>query len=206
MNRDLLYRANQFSKEAQKKRRHKKIMATLSAFVAFCTLNALMLPAITMEKQAICGYDEHTHNDKCYSVVSTPEYFGVSGIHQHTERCYSEGFLSCGIATTVVHTHNELCYDSLNYRTCPLVEITAHTHSEECFNKKFWIKALKTGIVINGICYQIGNENERGFRGFDGRPFKIQLDNGDIYYTTNLWYNGKIPKEYYKGDNARFVK
>ena len=105
MNKDLLYRANQFSKEAQKKRRRKKIMATLSVFVTFCTLNALMLPAITMEKQAICGYDEHTHNDKCYSVVSTPEYFSMSEIHQHNERCYSEGFLSCGISTTVVHTH-----------------------------------------------------------------------------------------------------
>lgn len=53
--------------------------------------------------------------------------------------------------------------------------------SEECFHQKFWIKALKTGIVINGICYQIGNENERGFRGLDGRPYRIQLDNGDIY-------------------------
>ena len=134
MNKDLLYRANQFSKEAQKKRRRKKIMATLSVFVTFCTLNALMLPAITMEKQAICGYDEHTHNDKCYSVVSTPDYFSKSEIHQHNERCYSEGFLSCGISTTVVHTHNELCYDSINNQTCPLVEITAHTHSEKCFN------------------------------------------------------------------------
>ena len=78
--------------------------------------------------------------------------------------------------------------------------------SEECFHKKFWIDALKTGIVINGTCYQIADEHAKGFRGFDGRPFKIQLDNGDIYYTTNLWYNGKIPKEYYKGDNARFIK
>ena len=78
--------------------------------------------------------------------------------------------------------------------------------SEECFLKKFWVDALKTGIIISGICYQIGNENERGFRGLDGRPYRIQLDNGDTYYTTNLWYNGKVPKEYYNGDNARFVK
>ena len=78
--------------------------------------------------------------------------------------------------------------------------------SEECFHKKFWIKALKTGIIISGTCYQIGDERAKGDRGLDGRPYRIQLDNGDIYYTTNLWYNGKIPKEYYKGDNARFIK
>ena len=75
-------------------------------------------------------------------------------------------------------------------------------------SRVLWKEALEEGVVIDGICYHVKEENRDnyGFRGFDGRPFKIQLDNGDIYYTTNLWYNGKIPKEYYKGDNARFIK
>ena len=80
--------------------------------------------------------------------------------------------------------------------------------SQKCFEKNYWKEALEEGVVIDGTCYHVKEENRDnyGFRGFDGRPFKIQLDNGDIYYTTNLWYNGKIPKEYYKGDNARFIK
>ena len=36
--------------------------------------------------------------------------------------------------------------------------------------------------VNGGFHYHYKERDNYGFRGFDGRPFKIQLDNGDIYY------------------------
>lgn len=79
--------------------------------------------------------------------------------------------------------------------------------SDRCFKQRFWQKALKTGIIINGNCYQVGDENTKStFRGFDGRKIYIRMKTGKVIVTTNLWHNGKIPKRYMKKDNAKFIK
>lgn len=58
----------------------------LSCVVVFCTVYALILPAITLERKTVCGQEEHSHTEKCYS---------------------SDGQLTCG---KTEHTHTESCY------------------------------------------------------------------------------------------------
>lgn len=58
----------------------------LSCVVVFCTVYALILPAITLERKTVCGQEEHSHTEECYS---------------------SDGQLACG---KTEHTHTESCY------------------------------------------------------------------------------------------------
>lgn len=58
----------------------------LSCVVVFCTVYALILPAITLERKTVCGQEEHSHTEECYS---------------------SDGQLTCG---KTEHTHTESCY------------------------------------------------------------------------------------------------
>ena len=40
----------------------------LSCVVVFCTVYALILPAITLErKKTVCGQEEHSRTEECYS-------------------------------------------------------------------------------------------------------------------------------------------
>lgn len=45
-----------------------RIVSGLACVVVFCTVYALILPAITMEKEPLCGLEEHTHSEECYGV------------------------------------------------------------------------------------------------------------------------------------------
>ena len=77
---------------------------------------------------------------------------------------------------------------------------------DRCFKKGFWKEHLDdTAIIINGICYHIDSESLTGFKGHDGRKIKIKMNDGRQIETCNLWSNGIVPKEYYKGDNAKFM-
>lgn len=58
----------------------------LSCVVVFCTVYALILPAITLERKTVCGQEENSHTEECYS---------------------SDGQLTCG---KTEHTHTESCY------------------------------------------------------------------------------------------------
>ena len=85
------------------------------------------------------------------------------------------------------------------------------------FENRFWSQALDpTAIIINGNCFHIGEENEKGFRGFSGSKFIIKMtkttvlyDKDEIITTTNLWHQGKIPQRIIETlnvkDNAVFV-
>jgi len=80
--------------------------------------------------------------------------------------------------------------------------------SESCFEQDFWTKALDdSAVIIDGTCYHVDDENEKSyFRGFGGARFVIEFNDGRRITTTNLWYQGKIPKKFIKEDNAKFVK
>ena len=89
--------------------------------------------------------------------------------------------------------------------------------SSECFTENFWfekIEALKefekAFIIIDGKCYKKGDEDTSiYFKGFDGRLFKFRfLDEDTIIESTNMWYNGIIPKKFREQlqDNAVWIK
>ena len=134
----LLAEARQYRDHQRRRRFWKKIVSVLGCAVVFCTTYALILPAITMEQETICGLEEHIHDERCWStepqasarLICTEEQLGL---HRHDAGCYDEnGLLVCGQADFVLHTHDESCYDSAGALVCPLPEIRAHIHDESC--------------------------------------------------------------------------
>ena len=152
MDRELILNAKQLNKRRQRKKLWQRAVSILGCIVVFCTTYALILPAITQEREAFCGLEEHTHGENCYSQVTqkhltcTPESLGL---HVHSPDCYNAGgLLSCGQADFVVHTHNEACYDSTGTLVCLLPEREAHIHSEECY-------ILQGGHSHGEECYKV---------------------------------------------------
>lgn len=76
-----------------------------------------------------------------------------------------------------------------------------------CFSCNFWtdIIAIKdTRIIMNGVVYVKGKE-DTVFKGFGGRTWKIQMNDGTIIETNNLWCNGDVPERFKEQlpDNAK---
>ena len=111
----------------------------MACVVVFCTVYALILPAITLEPEPVCGLEEHSHDESCYTYLP-PVYedrlscLTASLIHQHSESCYDgNGQLICGQADYVIHYHDSSCYDTAGNLVCPLPVVTEHVHTEECY-------------------------------------------------------------------------
>lgn len=104
--------------QIKRKRRRKwyyTVSVTMAVIVFFCTVYALVLSAITLEKKN--------------TVLDCP-----LNVHQHSSECYDEdGALICGQADFVIHTHSENCYNKENELVCTLPEISAHEHTDECY-------------------------------------------------------------------------
>lgn len=118
-----------------------KFVRVMACIVVFCTTYALILPAITMESQTWCGYEEHIHDETCLNQLDTVVdaqlecELGALGVHAHTDSCRdSSGVLICGYADYVIHTHSEVCTDASGNLICMLPEVTAHIHSDACYS------------------------------------------------------------------------
>ena len=130
---------------AQRARRKvwQRIVCAMMCIVVFCTTYALILPAITMSSDALCGLSEHTHTEECYAQSSTADTIELvcqPEIHSHSDSCYdAEGNLICGKADYILHTHNEYCFDTEDNLICTLSEttgltdVTEHSHDESCY-------------------------------------------------------------------------
>ena len=162
MKNSLFQRAAQFYKEQRRKKLWHRIVSGMACVVVFCTVYALILPAITLEKDPVCGMVEHTHTEECYAVETvwpSTEYrcdeVSLSG-HTHNGSCYDEhDELVCGYADVVVHAHNSLCYDQNGRLSCPLEEIEEHQHSAACFRTQnvLTCEAVETGHIHNDQCF-----------------------------------------------------
>ena len=109
--------AEKYTKAHQRKKRWYRVITGMACVVVFCTVYALILPAITLEKGA-CEIPEHTHTDACYTQVTTRE----------------KRNLICTVnADTVIHHHDSACYDAEGKLWCPLPEIEPHAHTESCY-------------------------------------------------------------------------
>ena len=138
MRQDVLRNAEKYTKVHKRKRLWHRVVTVLAGVVVFCTTYALILPAITLEKQ--CDIPEHTHTDACYAQVTSVEKrvpvcsAQTLEIHQHTADCYdANGNPTCGYANFVVHSHDSRCYDETGNFWCPLSEIKAHQHTADCY-------------------------------------------------------------------------
>ena len=172
----LLREAAKHKLQNRRRKRWQKTVSILACLVVFCTVYALILPALTAEADTYCGKEEHTHTEDCYKdklicgkeegqgahqhtddcyrevealVCQTPESEG----HQHTDACYTEEQVLTCTNTKEGHVHSEFegCYTTEKKLTCGMEEGEgAHHHTAECYEKK---KEL--------ICGQEGNDGHR---------------------------------------------
>lgn len=103
--RALLARIRAILKDRRTRRFWARIISVMAGVVVFISTYALILPAITMEREAACGIEAHQHTEECYEKVL------ICGLeesedHQHTEACY-EQVLICGKEE---HIHSVQCY------------------------------------------------------------------------------------------------
>lgn len=139
MQKELLPKVEQFAKQNKRRSIWRKFVRAMACVVVFCTTYALILPAITLERET-CTLEEHAHSDSCYRKVTSREQrsllcsYEILGIHTHTEQCRDAGQnLICGVADFVVHEHDTSCFHENGTLVCALPEIKEHQHSEECY-------------------------------------------------------------------------
>lgn len=159
---DALRDAEKYTRVHKRKRLRHRVVTVLAGVVVFCTTYALILPAITLEKQ--CDIPEHTHTDACYEQVTSVEKrvpacsAKTLEIHQHTADCYdADGNPTCGYADFVVHSHDSTCYDEKGSLWCPLPEIEAHRHTADCYalpEKHTHAEGCYTSVRGNLVCGQ----------------------------------------------------
>ena len=134
MDKLLLGDAERYTRAHRRKRRWYQVTTCLAAVVVFCTTYALILPAITLEKQ--CALPEHTHTEACYTseqgdLICTQS---TEPQHTHTEECYQETqALVCGMEESTGHTHGAECYDEEGNLICGQEESEGHVHGEDCY-------------------------------------------------------------------------
>lgn len=101
----LLAKIRAILRDRKTRRLWTRIISATACLVVFVSTYALILPAITMEREAACGMEAHQHSDECYEEMLTCG-LEESEEHQHTEACY-EQVLVCGKEP---HIHSEACY------------------------------------------------------------------------------------------------
>lgn len=120
--------AEQYKKQNKRRRAWQKVVSFLACIVVFCTTYALILPAITMERDAFCGIEEHTHSEECYEQVLVTQAPAIScSVFTNGENTLNGGNVS------VAHTHDASCYDPTGTCICPLAERPLHTHVDACY-------------------------------------------------------------------------
>ncbi|MBQ7007226.1 MAG: CHAP domain-containing protein, partial [Oscillospiraceae bacterium] len=134
----------------------KKLAALFLVFavaVAVIVFWWLKLVGITATADALCGMDEHTHGEACYTSAL------VCGLEEGIPLISEErisGSVTDGDAApdAAVHTHTDACYEKT--LVCSAVE---HTHTSECFPDKTadietvsdWLATIDDIEITNNI-------------------------------------------------------
>lgn len=154
----LLEQGRQFSEKRRKRRTWKNIVSVLACVVVFCTTYALILPAITMEKDTYCGHEEHKHDDECYQAKLVCTLSGETSVsHEHNDDCYvKEQELVCGKEESTGHTHSDACKKVEKSLTCGQEESEGHAHSDSCYAEDGTLSCGKeesAGHTHTDACY-----------------------------------------------------
>lgn len=134
----------------------KKVVSVLACIVIFCTTYALILPAITLEKETFCGKTEHIHSEKCYGTL-TETYLACTieaqRIHTHSDACYTRNKteLICTLEETEGHTHGDGCLISGTELICGTEE--NHIHASSCYTYPVVCKITDDTHVHEALCY-----------------------------------------------------
>ena len=107
--------------------------------------------------------------------------------------CGSEEDLSKWINADVLE-HNRLCQHCNHWHEQREMDIT--------------VRGKHGYAIINGGHYVLCESTNSRFKGFGGRLFRIQFNDGHIAECDNLWFQGYIPEGYWRElmpDNAIFI-
>ena len=133
-----------------------KYAVVLTGMLAVTAVGCRMaLPGFTLERELVCGLEEHVHTEECYPEPETGtdgETKGEEGVdsttekvlacpfegkeaHAHTEGCYeTEKKLICGQEEEAGgHAHGDDCYSTTRELTCGQEELAGHTHDASCY-------------------------------------------------------------------------
>ena len=134
----------QISKSHKRKQAWQRFVRTMAMIVVFCTTYALILPAITLQTDTICGLESHIHTESCYeartvTTLSCTQSESMDESHEHDESCETVEEISELICTKTEHTHMESCYPLEPESTLGLefhCGFTAHAHTEVCYGEE----------------------------------------------------------------------
>ncbi len=136
MKRNLGKQAEQYRSSNKRKKLGYRVLWCLGAVVVFCTTYALILPAITMENEYLCGMEAHEHDESCW-------------VHEVVE---DQPQLICGEdyadADILLHVHDDFCYDQEGDLTCELEEVENHIHDEACYQEMRTLICPEEGIEL----------------------------------------------------------
>ena len=141
MSEKLRRKASRYRRRYRRRNALKKLLSFLGCVVVFCTTYALILPAITKERETFCDTQEHMHESSCYTLLTAQERelictLDALFVHVHDDACFDEaGINRCGQADYVVHTHDEACFDENNMLLCRLPQAGQHEHGEACYRE-----------------------------------------------------------------------
>lgn len=148
--------AERYAKRRSQRKLWHKLLGGLACVVVFCTVYALILPAITMEQTAYCGKLAHTHDDSCYTLQLTcgqsaaqraltdadmaqtqPMQVEPEATQQPDESAVSDETQDVADQTDTTatdegasaHVHTQACYTSV--LTC---QKSVHQHTLACYS------------------------------------------------------------------------
>lgn len=133
----LLQVANKLNRSHKQKKWRQRMVNTLAMLVVFCTTYALILPAITMDAEPVCGLEVHEHTETCFAQKQVTSYICEQDarivVHDHSDLCFdAEGTLICPMPEVKLHSHVEGCYAQDSVLVCALEEVSSHGHGEAC--------------------------------------------------------------------------
>lgn len=138
----MLSNADGILENKRRRQKWKRLAGVLGCLVMIGTTYVLMRPAETLERELICGMEEHKHSVEqgCYRQVAAEAALPICGWeegetgHVHSDECYSEeSVLTCTEPESETHRHEDSCYTTEHIQTCGLMEMKNHTHTEDCY-------------------------------------------------------------------------
>ncbi len=134
---------DRYIRSRHKQKYRTQLIRCLALLVAFATVYALIMPAITLSNEVVCGLEAHTHSEGCYQLeLASPQPELVCGagsggetlIHTHDSFCYDErGELICALPQLEAHAHTAECYQESRSLICQELQELGHTHAAACF-------------------------------------------------------------------------
>ena len=119
MEKNMQTKIENYKETRKRSKKKKKAFLAISLVMILCTMYLLIIPALTQEGQAYCGYEEHIHDEACF-----------------VSETIQEKTLICELEESEEHTHSDDCFEITESLGEPVLEceLEEHTHLLECFS------------------------------------------------------------------------